>query len=419
MELSDVVRRIFLRHRLLILLCAIIGAGSFFAYSSSRTVGYTASTRFVLAAPQPDNVDAALAIGDSAEAIGTSPGVVGEAIAEIGASRDPVIYADQNVAVRTLGTSGIIELRVTDVDPKVAADAANALAQRVIEEWSATTGGQVTAAITRVTQQVQDLDERITALEEDITALGVQIARTVDPQVKAALGAEREALIRERDSLNSERVLYQTQLGQLAVQQATATRPEVIDAAREPAQRDSTDVAPSTALGALLGIVIGLGIAAVAEAVRPTLVGSDAIADALQVPVLGELSAREDYGHVERLSLQIQLAAAAAGARIVELVPIGALDASVLAQAIRNSTGDEDASIQVFGANGTAEIARNGYGPVGLVVVSPVIVKRSDLREARDLQNVTSWPLLGVIAYRRSWLRTSAETAPTETRQLV
>ena len=47
----------------------------------------------------------------------------------------------------------------------------------------------------------------------------------------------------------------------------------------------------TAALGGFLGFLIGICIAAVVESVRPTLAGSEAIADVLGVPMLGKMRA--------------------------------------------------------------------------------------------------------------------------------
>jgi hypothetical protein len=46
-------------------------------------------------------------------------------------------------------------------------------------------------------------------------------------------------------------------------------------------------------------------------------------------------------------------------------------------------------------------------GSAGIVVVTPTVVKRTDMDAAKDLLGLTGWPAVGVIAYRRGPLATS------------
>src|SRR5207245_11276599 len=74
------------------------------------------------------------------------------------------------------------------------------------------------------------------------------------------------------------------------------------------------------ALGTLLGLLVGAGIAALLEAFRPTLVGSGAVARELQVPFLGELSRRPNV-IPEAVADRLRLAAIGAKVKVVALIP--------------------------------------------------------------------------------------------------
>lgn len=414
MNLTEVARRVLLHHRVIIVLCVLLGGAAMFSVSTSGPDEYTASARLILGQPDPGNADQVTALADSAQAIVTSPGLVEDALAKLGVKRDPVEFAARAIGVRALGNSGILQLQVTDADPGVASAAANALADGLIASWNQTNGGQVVDVLTVLQGNIDDTSRQVADLDGEIATLDVRIARENDTSTKEVLTLKRASLADQRDSLAQLLLNYRTQLAGLLVDRASQTQPQIIDGATVPTRADPTHVGVDTALGGLLGLLVGIGVAATSESFRPTLVGADAIADALDVPVLGTLpmvdSGTKDTD-LSRLAAQIRLAAAGAKAKTVELVQVGPpVDLSSLPWAVAAlDTGEGTSgpvngrgpSIRTFGAGEPASTATNG-GRAALVVVTPTVVGRSELRGVRDLQSMTSWPLLGVITYRRS-----------------
>lgn len=412
MDLSDAIRRVLYRHRGLIMVLMGSFAALFFALAASRTGTFNASSRLVLTSPEPGDVEAAASIADSAEAIASSPGIVAAALEEGNIDRVASRVA-KAVSVDPIGSSGILQLTVSDQDPEVAADIANALTERLVHDWGSTSGNDPGVAIAQLQQRIADLEADMNTVEGNLERVGADLEVTTDPANRGRLLALQSDLTKQRDSLQQQRVIYQSQVAALFVEQVTQAPPRIIDRATRPTERDGTNPAPATALGALLGLFIGLGIAAAIETYRPSLVGADAVADALDTPVLGLLSDPDDLRQRGWASLQTQLAAAAAGAETVEVIPVGReVPRGILdVLSFNGKGGTAGPSVAVFGTNGTVELARKGNPHVGLIVVTPHVVRRSDLRSIQDLRTVTSWPLLGIVAFTPGWVRATAAAA--------
>jgi hypothetical protein len=173
-------------------------------------------------------------------------------------------------------------------------------------------------------------------------------------------------------------------------------------------------------LGALLGFLVGAGSAGLIEAVNPTLVGADAIAEALGVPVLGTLSRPSERAgdRARRAIATTRLALRRAKVTTLELVTMGPpVDVEPLAAMLEGDEGPSE-SDRAAGRRGRGQFVVRGFGvdvldspntsrssvppPAALVAVAPSVVKRSHVREIHDAQAVTGWELLGVLTYDRA-----------------
>lgn len=415
MDLTEAARRVLFHHARIIVACALLGAVAGIAIATVNGPRYTASTRVVLDARIPETAETVTAVADSARAIVTSRDFVEGALRDAGASRDPALVVRESLRVQSLGTSGAVVIAVTDADRSVAADLANALARELIERWPEASG-QSTDVVAVLQQRIDTIDAEIDQLDERIARLNVRLAAS-DEAPDPIVTARRDAQASERDELAQLRLVLQTQMGSILVEQVSGTEPRIIDHAVPPPDPNPTNVLPITALGALLGLLVGIGMASVIEAVRPTLVGSDSIADELDVPVLGRLPKKPESapGDNQRLALQVRLAAETAKAHTVELVSLEpSAELRRLQDAVSSSEdhGREgrprELVVRPFGsARPSVNGNSNGNRSSALVAVVPHVIKRSRLREVRDLQSVTRWPLIGIVTYhpKRRWRR--------------
>ena len=233
------------------------------------------------------------------------------------------------------------------------------------------------------------------------------------------LKAQRDVLSSNRDELAQRRSLLESQLNAVLVAGASQQAPQVIDPAVPPLVPDPKHRASAGALGALLGLLIGICVAALLESFRPTLADSDAVADALGVPMLGKMptDAEGQSEAMRKSALKVRFAATTVHAKTIELVSIGpSIDLSPLSDSLEELDVAAGSRLSSANArNGRMSVHRFGVDPESpsrstgtagrtdsaLVAVVPSTIKRSDLRELGDLQALTSWPLVGVVTYDR------------------
>ena len=414
MDLDEAVRRLFLVHRKLILLCVVLGVIGGLAVTALRSNEYTAATRLTLG--DAGTVEDAVSAADGAEAVVTSRAIVEAAVQVVGLDVDPLRVAKESISVKTLGSSDLVQLEVTDMRPDVASALANALAQELVDRWGDVGGGQSAGALFPLQDEIGGIRDDVAAADERIALLSIRIARGRPADVQS-LEARRDALDRQRDGLEVQRLFLESQLNRLLVDGARRSAPEVIDPAVPSARPDPKHELSTAALGGFLGFLVGICVAALVESVRPTIARPEAIADALGAPMLGKMrpDASGSAAEIRGPALKARLAARAVNAKTVELVTVGPpIALSRLAEAMEHfDPATEPGRPHVTGASGRLTVRRFEIDPAAttqsdgsdansrsaLVAVLPSKIKRSDLSELIDLRDMTSWPLVGVVSY--------------------
>jgi capsular polysaccharide biosynthesis protein len=412
-DLNEAFRRIFSAHRRVIVVAVILGIAGGVALTSMSPATYTASVRLTIGDRSADVSVEPVTIADAAEAIATSRSVLTSATRTSRLDENAVDPSD--VSVSPLGSSELLELSVSAGDAATAAVLANAVADELVERWTdvAGQGGQAVGLIEDALDEVHD---QIAELDERIALLGSRLnGGTATEQEQA----RRDAAVAEREALDRRRVTYEAQLEALLVDAASRSAPQVIDPAVEPSSADSRHLVPMAVLGALLGFLVGAGSAGLIEAVNPTLVGADAIAEALGVPVLGTLSRPSERSgdRARRAVATTRLALRRAKVTTLELVTMGPpVDVEPLAAMLEGDEGPSE-SDRAAGRRGRGQFVVRGFGvdvmgsptsrtqlpaAAALVAVAPSVVKRSFVREIHDAQAVTGWDLLGVLTYDRA-----------------
>jgi capsular polysaccharide biosynthesis protein len=412
MELIEAFRRVFLHHARLIVTCVLIGALAGLL-STWRPHEYTSSVRVMLGPQGSGTPEEATAISDGARAVVTSPGIVAQAVEDARAERDPTELANGSIALESIGSSGIVQLEVSDTDPAIAAAIANTLANGLVERWIAASGAGADDVTRELQAKVDQMTADIATLDTRIARQNVRLAEAFDDVTRRQVQAARDATLSERDGLVQQRLVLEAEISRVLAEAANTFVPRVVDPAMPPARADPVHRIPIVALGALLGFLLGAGVAATIETFRPTLVGDDAISDALGAPVLGGLSLDGDVSFMdgERLPLQVRLAATRAEARAIELVPIDwPADAPTLGVVAENlqrgrlggkpsRPGPNGLAVHPFDRDASTAKVGDWRTSRAMVAVTPSVIERSKLREIVDLQNLTAWPLIGLITF--------------------
>ncbi len=429
MELNEAVRRILRQHWLLVACFVVVGAvlGTIHA---RKPTSYTASTRLVLGTDDPKSRTESGSIADMGKAIATSLTQVRLALADAHMKHhDPVDVAQNHVFVRALGTSGVVQLSVSDKNPEVAAAIANALAARVINVRKDVVTGELQSVLSNLSSQIDDVNSKISGIDQSIDRLNVQAAQARSAASGNALRAQRDEDSRQRDFLAQQRAALETERITVLSNAAQHPKAEVISASSVPTQADSSPFAQELLLGALLGLVLGIGAAGLIETFRPTLVGSDSVAKEFGTPLLGTIPSGEDEQRARqflaRIALRLRLAADSVDAYNVVLVAVGPdVELGLLAATLDELADEVSARAKQHGAltadvHGTGGVTGASAGrqfrirPFGVldpraearhsafVLVSPSVAKKEELDEVSHLLRVAAGPLLGLITYER------------------
>src|SRR4051812_42070941 len=121
MELTEAVQRIVRHHLLLISALVVLALCVPLAIDRTHVPVYEATARMDFDPANTGGVDQAKTLSDTALAIASSPGHMADALNTSKADRDPLAVAAHHLTVEPVGTSGVLELSVTDKDPDVAA----------------------------------------------------------------------------------------------------------------------------------------------------------------------------------------------------------------------------------------------------------------------------------------------------------
>ncbi len=404
MDLNEAAERIFKYHWVLILLLTIVGLSIPVGLAQMQDDAYVASARIFMGTADARDGEEATSLADTALGIATSPGVVGKALETAGVQRNQAELATL-VRVEPVGTSGILQLSVTDSDPEASAAIATALATEVVARRTEGVLGRTEQLLAQTDVQIGALAQNITGIEAEADAAAREQARL------RAIGLEGGAPLDALELRHSQAVEQlnnlQTQRQELAATLASTVRPEVVDASASRGIPVETSLAARVAAGGLLGLILGIALAATLEAWRPTL-GPAALARHLGVPLLGRLRRLpQTAGDLsdQWLAGYVSLAADNAGVRSFELVPVGpSVDVTGLARSLAAETevGTDIVPLTLDGPH-TSRLPAAGTQPdTGIVVVAPKRVKAAWLSNLERHVHLTRQPVIGLIAYTGS-----------------
>jgi hypothetical protein len=432
-EANEAIRRIFWRHRWLLIFLLLVPVAAVAPILRTRPVTYAATASLQAQAAAPDASTQVAAILSRVTAVATSPSVVQAAINSAGVNRNAVTLARHDISVSSLSTSAVITLTVTDTSPRVAIGLGRALATAVVDVLNGL-GTQSSQELAALATQRRQLNAARGKLLKQLAA--AQASR--EPGTSAGV----QASIAELNAVETQLTANATAVQQVLASSTVNEGAGVISAPNYAASQ-SRHVASYAALAGLLGLVIGLLIATIHELSRPTLAEPRAAARELSLVLLGnaQVTNAETADIDGELATRLDLAAYRLGARTLVLtgpVPPAALTA--LAAHLnanlpdngeppgpgitslpahlraagphpRSPAGSRDAVSPHLLGTGSARTGltvaalpdltlRARPEEPALVLVLPRFAPRRALDEAVDLGVTTGWPLLGVIGLR-------------------
>ncbi|MBV9447576.1 MAG: hypothetical protein JO345_16960 [Streptosporangiaceae bacterium] len=454
MEASEAVRRIFWRHRWLLLILMILPAAGVVPLKERQQVKYAATATIQGQGTTPDAQTQVQAIQSRVIAVATDPALVQTAISQAKVSRDPAQVARHEVSVSPMSSSAIMVLTVTDPSAQAAVALAGSLANAVVN--------QLNQLGIKDNPELAALAKTSTALATKRNELLTELQSANSSN--ASTSVRVQALLSQLGATEQQLATNEAESQQVLATLTTETGASVVSLPTT-AVGASRHVAVDGALAALLGLILGLLFAALREVIRPTVGQPAAGARELGAVLLGSSEARGsqiirlDPDLPERLNL----AAHRAGVLTIVLTGPGSRDrlASLAARLRDELPRPERADARSAWARTTARLdhghagddtAPNGDGrrpaivdgghrPVGLaadiaaarpakphrpqrtvvtlgdirlaapppdaalVVVLPRYAPHAALDHAADLGVTADWPILGVIGvHRRGWL---------------
>jgi capsular polysaccharide biosynthesis protein len=411
MELRELGNRLFRLHARLIIICLVAGVIGGLTLALQDKPEHQASVLFTMGSPDPPSAEVATVLADTARGIATGPELVGQAIAKAGASRDEKAVAAA-ISIQTMGSSGVVMLSVTDRAPGMAVRLANALASAVVSTRAQLIQNSKASSI-------QGLDQQEASTQAQI--------RQVNAQIEQLSAQESPLAIAKLSALEGRLTSLQDLATQIAVQRNNlqsqlGPQPKVIDKAASAVGVHGRQL-DNALLGGLVGLVLGIAIAAGREVMRPSLVGPMAVSRAIGAPLLGEMNTSPDTWTLASLPNAGSYIELAANAKDVQEVRFAALDprrgrrwATVRMlegplQRLRFSwsrsapstvAADDDLLAGPGSAAGVIAVSgddQNGKSSprIGLVVAVPRVLKQADIDPLVNFIWISDWVLLGVI----------------------
>ncbi len=428
MEIDEVAARLLGQYWALMLLCIALPLLAIGLTVKKQPPMSAASARIVSGSTVPASNAQADAIASQIQGIATGRTAAAKALRAAGVTRNLSDFVAGHVSVSGLGGSQVVDLKVTDRNPRVAAALAKALAAEVVESINNVGQGGLSAALTAIDQEIVRLSQQH----------GVAAAQaTADPH-NQELQARLAGLDQVIANFSGDRT-------RLLIQASTQGLATVIDQPVVPLKPESKALAQKLGLAGLLGLVAGILIAAIAETIRPTVPGARRVSRRLGAPTLGRLRSADMHGErtpdLENLSLRLRLAAVHADVSTVALVDVnGGYDLADLAYGLERSleaaaenmairagaAGDNNhqgslsgaptlgAAVIVKGRQLTAETQALhvypmaqmkhvvGMGRVGMLVISGPVARVSRVMSLDDLVTSSGWPIIGVIGVPRA-----------------
>ena len=392
MTIDEAVHRVVRGHWLLLLTCLVLPVVGTVVVGNKAPALYEAVARVQMGRdPAASNVEAD-ATSERVLGIATSVSVVRSALDDVDLQDDPATFAAEHVAVRRVGVSSVVEIAVTDTSPRRAAAIASSITKSVLQ--FSNLGDQQTVEEARA-----QINQKLVDISRQRKALVAKLSRA-DPGSVLAIQADLGALMASQTE-------FERQLSELDLTELSRAKAVLLDPVREPASPLPKDTTQKSVLAVFIGALLGLGLAAARETLRPRLRGARAISYSLDVPHLGHLRGQDATDDGVRVAAgvaadRIALLGQRYEAQRLFLVPVRESEEPWAAEVARcfDPEPAEHAHrlpCSVLGAKWVDPGAR----PVAVALV-PKNVPERDLEPMSALLEGLGWPLLGVVTYHRT-----------------
>jgi capsular polysaccharide biosynthesis protein len=444
-EIDEVAARLVRQYWALLVVCTLTPLVIIALIVAKQPAMYSADARIITSGEVPVSASQADAIVSQVQGIATGPTAASQALRKAGVRPSPADPVNKHVSVAGLGTSQVVDITVSDPNPLIAQRVAGALATGVVDSLNRVGQSGLSLALTVI-------DSEIVRLTEQRSGLAAQVTTSPKNQQLSAKLAGLDQVIAN----------FTGDRGRLLIQASTQGLAAVLDQPGLPRTPQSKALPQKLGLAALVGLVLGILLASIAEAIRPTVPGARRVSRRLNSPMLGRLTDDDLAGkrtlNSDNLALQLRLAAAHAGVSSVALVdidgqrilselasrltsamPVGssAPVEGVAPNAAENGSKPAAAAAAALsGESGVTTLVRDRIpaasnralrlyslqqlqrqtepGKVGIVVLSGPVARVSRISALDDLTVSSGWPIIGIVAVPR--LRRRVRLMPRRTR---
>ena len=288
-ESSEAIRRIFWRHRWLLLSLMILAAAAVVPLREHQPVNYAATAIIQGQGTTPSADTQVQAIESRVNAVATAPDVVHTAISQAKLSRDATQVARHEISVTPMGSSAIMVLKVTDPSSQVAVALAGSLANSVVSELNqlGIKDDPELASLSKTNSQL------VSRRNQLLSQLGTSNASNASTSVPV------QSLLSQLGAVEQELANNEAESQQVITTLTTETGASVVSVPTAAAGA-SRHVAEYGALAALLGLIIGLLIATIREVIRPTVAQPAAGARELGRRIVRRLRRTRQEDHQDR-----------------------------------------------------------------------------------------------------------------------
>ena len=429
MEIDEVAARLVRQYWALLAVCTLIPLVIIALIVAKQPAMYSADARIITSGEVPVSASQADAIVSQVQGIATGPTAASQALRKAGVRLNLADPVNKHVSVAGLGTSQVVDITVSDPNPLIAQKVAGALATGVVDSLNRVGQSGLSLALTVI-------DSEIVRLTEQRSGLAAEVTKTPKNQQLSAKLAGLDQVIAN----------FTGDRGRLLIQASTQGLAAVLDQPGLPRAPESKALPQKLGLAALVGLVLGILLASIAEMIRPTVPGARRVSRRLNSPMLGGLADDDLAGkrtvNFDNLALQVRLAAAHAGVSSLALVDIdGQRNLSDLASRLTSAmpagssapaegvapsaaeNGSKPATAAGSGESGVTTLVRDRIpaasnrvlrlysvqqlqrqtepGKVGIVVLSGPVARVSRISALDDLTVSSGWPIIGIVAVPR------------------
>lgn len=399
MTLDEVFKRVVQAHLRLIALCILIPVLAVGYLESHTTRNFVATVRTQVETQAPSSATEADALSSRVLALATTPYLVRQALKAAKLPGDPTAIADHHITSQRLGESPIVEISVSNTNGALAGEQVAAIATRVVQFMNDGNQQVFQQQLSAVKNQLKDA---IVSRNQAARRVASQVTPTAVSQ--AQLSDAQSAVDR-----------FNSTVSQMELSNATRDLVVLINGPDPQIERTSSSLVPRSALALLVGLLLGIAMATLLEALRPRVAGARSVARVLGAPVIG--TTRQS---LIALHHALSRAARRQGVETIALIGVDPTDEkqtqellSELSQLDADSTqrivdrvggGAFDAGDAVVGALrgrirfcALAEIGLDEEITAGLIVLTSGSPLQREVDEVGDLIETMRWPVVGIL----------------------